>query len=85
MVIYAGHYGQDNSVQLAKAWARKANWLCQVWADAGSSHDFAYSQEQIDAYTESDEFLDWALAMDVESPAFDRIMELRTSRGDKLG
>ncbi len=45
----------------------------------GGNEDFQYTQERIDAYVESDGCLAWAIAMDFESPAFGRIMNVRTA------
>jgi len=72
-------YGEADAVHLAKAWARKSDYFSSMWFDNGASPDFEYSQEQLDSYTETDSFLDWAIALDVESPCFDRVIDVRAA------
>ena len=69
-------YGQDASVQLAKAWTRKAIF-CQLWFEAGASEHFQYSKDQPESYVESLPFLDWAVIVDVNSDTFDCIVAVR--------
>ena len=70
-------YGQEEAIYLAKAWARKANYFCKLWYDAGATEDFVYSEEQLNSYTESASFLDWAVTVEVDSVTFDRVVAVR--------
>ena len=71
-------YGQAESVHLAKAWARKGNYFCDIWYAAGAADEFEYSHEQLASYVEQDTFLDWAVTVDIELPTFERIVQVRT-------
>ena len=49
-----------------------------MWVDDGRAGDYKYTEEQLNSYMESAEFLDWALSVDVDVSTFDRIMEVRS-------
>ena len=49
-----------------------------VWFGSDVELDlFEYSDEQINSYQPSSEYLDWAVQLDLEAPAFDQVVQLR--------
>ena len=71
-------YGENESIRLAKAWARKGNYFMQMWHDAGA--DYASDLGgYVDGYSDGLDFLDWAVTVPVESLTFTRICEVRAA------
>lgn len=70
-------YGERDSINLAKEWSRRGNFFCQLWYDEDAPADFAYTDEQLQTYQESEGFLDWATSIDVNSDTMDAIIEMR--------
>ena len=70
--------GKDKAVALARAWVHKGNYFYQRWEDA-SEGDLSYSftQDDLDMYVESQDFLDFVHGLDIEDPAFDRVLQVR--------
>ena len=48
----------------------------ELFVENCSEPGFRYSAEQFDSYVPSEEFLDWAIELDVESSCFAAVMEL---------
>ena len=60
-------YGEHDATKLARGWVRKCNWLFERYLE-GKSYT---------GYVEAEPWLEWALALPIESPSFDRVVELR--------
>ena len=73
-------YGDRNAVMLSKEWARRGCFFMQMWLDAGSPRDFAYSTADAAGYAESMAFLEWACGVDADSDVMTRIVEMRAFR-----
>ena len=69
---------------MAKAWSRKGNFFCSLWASSDFAEDFTFSQEVLSSYVDSEEFLDWILSIDIENPIFELIVEVRTYWSDVI-
>lgn len=78
-------YGERNSVELSKEWARRGEYFMQVWIDAGSPEDFTYTDAHVEEYTEPMSFLEWACGVETDSETMSRIMELRRKRPVRRG
>ena len=69
--------GPDNVRHLARQWARKASFFYKLWLADQCSTTFTYDQTLLDLYTEEEEYLDWALSLDITSNAFRMVMEIK--------
>ena len=73
--------GFDKAVQLARAWTRKCNYFYAVWEEKGDLlASYEFTDDDIAAYEESEEFIDWACSLDIEDVAFGRVHEYREFR-----
>jgi hypothetical protein len=69
-------YGESVASQLCLAWAHKAQHFYQLWCEGGDdSYDF--SEADVKGYTEPLSYLELAIGMDIASPAFSRVCEIR--------
>ena len=73
-------YSERNAVELSKEWVRRGNYYKQLWDDAGSPLDFAYTDAHVEGYEESLVFLEWACSIDADTATMDRIIEVRRVR-----
>ena len=68
-------YDELGANMLAREWARKGNHFFQAWIDSVGAERF--EDENAHPYEFSPEFLEWSADVDIDSPAFARISELR--------
>ena len=71
-------YGAANARMLAREFVRRG--ICFVrstWQRMRATPLFAFSQDMVDSYAETAEYLDWAIALDVHDPVFDQVVALR--------
>jgi hypothetical protein len=71
-------YGEHSGLQLAHEWVRRGNCFFALWLSVGASLEYTFSQDDVKSYTEELEWLDYAAEVDIELPAFQRIMEVRS-------
>ena len=66
-------YTLHGAKMLARAWASQGNYCCRLWFAAGAMVDYVFDE---DAVFEDEAYLDWAAAVDIADPCFDRITEI---------
>ena len=69
-------FTEDGANILAVAWARRCDFFLRLWVEAGSDPNFLYDDDMKQSYVPSEEFLDYACALDVRTNQFDAVMEL---------
>ena len=71
-------YGGPDAVRmLAFEWGRKASFFYKLWLADHCSETFSYEQCVLDLYSEEEEYIDWALSLDITSEAFAMVMEIK--------
>jgi hypothetical protein len=70
-------YGELEAVGLAREYARRAHHFFTLYLSSPDVKNWMYSASDLDSYVEGEAFLDFALSIPMESPAFDRVIELR--------
>ena len=63
------------AVQLAREWCRRGHFYFELWHDSERPYDFDF-RNAVDQYMPSQDFLDWACAVDPNTATWDRIQEL---------
>lgn len=76
-VFHFSAHGELACNVLAREWCRKADFFFRRWCDSVGSETFA--DRAAHAYCESEEFLDWAVQVSIESPTWAKISELRAA------
>lgn len=71
-------YTEENAVQLANEWVRRGNHYYSLWLRAGADLEYAFTETDIVSYEEDLEWLDFAVGISTEAPAFQRIIEVRS-------
>ena len=66
---------KDAVVELAREYCRRGEYFYMLFV--GNS-DIEYTPEVVSAYPESERFLDWACALDLEDPVYDEAREVRS-------
>ena len=70
--------GKDKALALARAWVHKGNYYFQKWFDLGACDvKYIFTQDDKNGYVETAEFLDFALALELDDPAFDKLVLIR--------
>ena len=70
-------YSAEGARWLAKEFARRGTFFCAQFYKAGGHGMFRHTEDSNSLYQEGIDFLDWAIALDVEGPCFAAVMELR--------
>lgn len=71
-------YTAEGARMFAAEFARRGNFFCNQWVDGWTNCDsFAHTAATNSEYPEELGFLDWACSLDVESPCFAALLELR--------
>ena len=69
-------YGVDGANFLAREWCRKSHYFFNLWLDTERADCFDVG---VFDYVEHEEFLDWAVGIDISSPTWARISEVRAA------
>ena len=77
-------YGEPACVQLAREVCRRGEFWYNMWLDS-SDDDFVYEQGDIDSYPENIDFVQFALALPIDHPAFDLAVDIRTNMHPSVG
>ena len=76
---FATHkYGERACVELAREWARRGNYYCQLWWEADCDPEFIFPE--VSLYEETEAWVDYALSVDIHGSVFLKIMECREAR-----
>ena len=74
-----GPYGEFLASQLCLAWCHRMQWLFDAYK-AGGDPGFIYDPDFLLTYQEEETYLDTVLALSIDDPAFDRVMQIRGIR-----
>jgi len=74
---YTWHGGEENCHALAREWCRRGTFFYTIWMERGEDYGYPYSEEELKSCPEDGEFIDWACTINVDTPAFDAILEVR--------
>ena len=69
--ILVARYTIEACVQLTREWCRRAHWFYMCFVDAEDQDLFFYTPEHVTGYVETEKFLDFMIALPVESAAFE--------------
>ena len=72
-------YGQEESVHLATEWANRGNHFARLWFEGGCILDCVFDCEGEHAYPEPFDFIDWACSVEVDSPVWPKVTEVRAA------
>ena len=65
-------------MELTREYCRRADFFFNNWLEeAGDEEKFVYSDVQIASYQETERWIDFACGLDVDSPSFEKVMEIR--------
>jgi hypothetical protein len=66
---------KEGANELAKEWCRKGHYFFESFLDAESPDEFDFTDLQA-TYAPSEEFMDWALSIDLESDTWARVQDV---------
>ena len=70
--------GEANCHQLVRGWCAKQTYYYRLWLDKPAGVDFTSDEHH--GYFESEDWLEWAIALPMDSPVWAKVMELRNWR-----
>ena len=73
---YYGLYGIAGATHLAKEYVRRSSHFFGIWV-LSDNDPFTYSQEELNSYEETFEWVDWMCSLPVDSASFGRASQLR--------
>ena len=63
---------------LAHGWCRRSRFCYNLWASAGFDPSFSFRVAEVFEHVETDEFLEWALALELNSECFNAVVRDRS-------
>ena len=69
-------YGQLAAKMLAREWCTRAEYLFNLWVEAGQSLEFSYERRHVEAYPPILEWVQFLLEQPLDGEVFDRGNEL---------
>ena len=73
---YATYEGVQNANMLAREWALRGDFFYSIYREAGEPPDFKYTVDQLASYASDEDYIRWAVEVDIGSPVFDKIVEV---------
>ena len=73
-------YGEQAAHMLATGWCHKMQYLFDLFVDSQLHEQFVYQDAELDAYVPAPAYIDWILALPLDSPAYKRHEEIKSLR-----
>ena len=78
--LCSSRYGIEACNMVAREWASRAEYFFLLWYDDGCDEDFSYSDELLESYMPTMEWVEWATRQEIASEIWAAISDVENAR-----